>query len=62
MTDQEEEDRIAEAMRNPDIITEALAKGVRKALREHKLAGNPVAAWKDGKVVWIPPEEIPDEI
>ncbi len=61
-TDQPEEDRFAAALRDPDIITRALAEGVREALRQHKLAGNPVAAWEDGKVVWIPPEEIPDEI
>lgn len=39
-------------------ITKALAKAVRDALRKHKETGNPVAAWRDGKVVWIPPEEI----
>jgi len=27
-------------------------------VREHKLLGNPVAAWRNGKVVLIPPEEI----
>ncbi len=39
-------------------ITKALAKAVQDALRKHKQTGNPVAAWRDGKVVWIPPEEI----
>jgi len=24
----------------------------------HKLLGNPIAIWRDDKVVWIPPEEI----
>jgi len=33
-------------------------KAVREAVLDHKRAGNPVAAWKDGKVVIIPPEEI----
>ena len=33
-------------------------RAVRKALREHKLAGNPVAVWRDGKVVVLQPEEI----
>ena len=41
-------------------IQEALAKAVREALRGHKLAGNPVAIWRDGRVVWIEPSEIPD--
>lgn len=39
-------------------IDAALARAVRKALLEHKRAGNPIAVWQDGCVVWIPPEEI----
>ena len=33
-------------------------RAVRKALREHKRAGNPVAVWRDGKIVVLQPEEI----
>lgn len=33
-------------------------RAVRQALLMHKRAGNPIAAWKDGKVIIIPPEEI----
>jgi hypothetical protein len=40
-------------------IQAAIQAGVRDALRMHKRAGNPVAEWRDGRVVWIPPEEIP---
>jgi hypothetical protein len=25
----------------------------------HKRAGNPIAVWRDGQVVWLSPEEIP---
>jgi hypothetical protein len=34
-----------------------------KSLDRHKRLGNPIVVWRDGKVVWIPPEEIqiPDE-
>ncbi|MEQ8537225.1 MAG: hypothetical protein RIB93_07155 [Coleofasciculus sp. D1-CHI-01] len=39
-------------------INQALAKAVQDALLKHKQAGNPVAIWRDGKVVWISPEEI----
>ncbi len=39
-------------------IDAALAKAVREAVLEHKRAGNPIAVWKDGRVVWIPAEEI----
>jgi hypothetical protein len=31
---------------------------VREALLDHKRAGNPVAVWRDGKVVIVPPDEI----
>jgi hypothetical protein len=41
-------------------IARALRLAVREALRNHKLAGNPVAVWRNGGVEWIPPEEIPD--
>jgi len=37
---------------------EALKIGVRRALRIHKALGNPIAAERDGKVVWIPAEQI----
>lgn len=40
------------------VMTAALAKGVRAALLRHKQAGNPIVVWRDGKVVWVPPEEI----
>ena len=40
-------------------IREAMAQGVREALRRHKQARNPVATWRDGAVVWVPPEDIP---
>ncbi|HET6386830.1 MAG TPA: hypothetical protein VFJ58_25845 [Armatimonadota bacterium] len=36
---------------------------VRDAMLDHKRTGHPVAAWKNGKVVWIPPDEIvPQEL
>ena len=40
------------------LIDKALRTAVLEALRRHKLLGNPVADWQDGRVVWIPPEEI----
>jgi hypothetical protein len=44
-----------------DEIQQAMKQAVREALMRHKQAGNPVATWRDGRVVWIPPEEIPVE-
>ncbi len=40
------------------LIESALREGVREALRRHKEAGLPVAAWRNGKVVWIPPQKL----
>jgi hypothetical protein len=39
-------------------IEGVLRRAVGHALLMHKRAGNPIVAWKDGKVVWIPAEEI----
>jgi hypothetical protein len=39
-------------------VVAALRRATRRALLEHKRAGNPIAAWKNGKVVIIPAEEI----
>ena len=36
----------------------AAQQAVRAALREHKLAGNSIAVWREGKVVLVPPEQI----
>jgi hypothetical protein len=40
-------------------IDEALRQAVKDALLKHKQAGNPVVVWRDGKMVWLKPEEIP---
>lgn len=39
-------------------ILEAFRQAVREAVWQHKLAGNPVATWRDGKVHWVQPDEI----
>lgn len=51
-------DKITEAFADPEKITEALAQGVRAALLKHKQAGNPIVVWREGKAVWIKPEDI----
>jgi hypothetical protein len=40
----------------------AVQKGVRDALREHALLGNPVSVWRDGRIVRLTPAEILAEI
>lgn len=42
-------------------IEAILREAGRQALLQHKKLGNPIASWQDGKVVIIPPEEIPIE-
>ena len=49
---------LAELLADDALITAAITRGVRRAVLEHARAGRSVAAWKDGKVVLIPPEEI----
>lgn len=40
-------------------IDRALKEAVRDAVVRHRQLGLPLATWRDGKVVWIAPEEIP---
>lgn len=49
----------AERVNDIPRIQRALRQAVREALLQHKLAGRPVAIWRDGAVHWLPPEEIP---
>lgn len=39
-------------------IGQILQHAVNRALWRHKRLGNPVAVWRDGQVVIVPPEEI----
>ena len=41
-----------------EAIERVLHTAVQHALSIHKRLGNPIATWKDGKVVIVPPEEI----
>jgi hypothetical protein len=50
---------LEERLHDVGLIEEALARAVRAALLRHKQAGNPVCEWRDGRVVWIAPEDIP---
>ncbi len=51
---------IGEIFRTPGLIDAAMKKGARAALRRHKLLGESIAVSRDGQVVILPPEEIPD--
>jgi len=53
---------IEDILSDDEAITQALAEGIQAALRMHKRMGNPVCGCKDGKIYWLKPEEIPDNI
>jgi hypothetical protein len=40
------------------VVEAAMRRGVRAALVRHLQAGLPVAAWRDGRAVWVGPEEL----
>lgn len=43
-------------------VRRALRAAIQEALQYHKRVGNPVAIWRDGKVAWVDPRDIPDEL
>jgi hypothetical protein len=49
---------ISELLADHALITEAIRRAVRAAVLQHARAGQPVATWQDGKVVWVGPDEI----
>jgi hypothetical protein len=40
------------------LIDEALQQGVRDAMLRHKEAGLPVVIYRDGKTVWVMPQDL----
>ena len=52
---------LRERLMDIGLIEAALVRAVRNALLHHKRAGNPVADWQDGRVVWVAPDDIPVE-
>ncbi len=49
---------ISELLADHSLVTEAINRVVRQAVAQHAQAGQPVATWQDGKVIWIQPHEI----
>jgi hypothetical protein len=43
-------------------IQESMVLAVQEALVRHKLARNPIAVWRNERVEWIRPEDIPDTV
>jgi hypothetical protein len=49
---------IEEILLETDLADRVVRKAVREAILRHKRLGQPIAVSEQGKVVWIPPEEI----
>ena len=49
-------------LRESVLVERALRKAARQAIEEHRKDGRPLAMWRDGKVVWVPAEELQAEI
>lgn len=53
------DERISIILNDSAKVTMIIQEGIKTALLKHKQAGNPVCEWRDNKVVWISPENIP---
>ena len=54
-------EKLSQILAESDAVEAAVREAVREALLMHKRLGNPIATWKDGRVVWIPADQIPVE-
>jgi hypothetical protein len=48
---------IGQIFRDGTLIDEAMNAAVRDAVQLHKEKGLPLVVWRDGKALWISPEE-----
>lgn len=53
----------SERIHDTQRILRAMRQAVRDTLRDHKRTGDPAVVWRDGRVVWIQPDDIviPDD-
>ena len=58
MTANNNSKHIEEVLDHPELITEAIRKGAREAMKQYIAADQPMVSWKDGKIVKIPPHEL----
>jgi hypothetical protein len=49
---------LAEPFADSQLVDAAVRRAVREAVLVHAKLGNPVATWRDGRVVWLQPAEI----
>jgi len=59
MNDRElDPESLAAELAEDDAVEAAVRDAVRDALRMHKRLGHTIVSWQNGKVVWIPPDQI----
>jgi hypothetical protein len=58
MSTPERDSSAKEFFAQADAVEAAVQQAVAEALRVHKLLGHTVVGWRDGKVVWIAPQDI----
>jgi hypothetical protein len=52
------EDEISKIFNDVDVVKTAMQAGINAALLKHKKMGESICVWRDGKVLWIAPEDI----
>ena len=58
MTDADGHSDIEALMEDDELIDGAMRDAVRQALLDHKRSGDPIVISENGRIVWIPPEDI----
>ena len=53
-----DKDQISIILNDGERVRQIIQSGINEALLKHKQAGNPVCGLKDGKIIWLDPEDI----
>jgi hypothetical protein len=49
-----------QVFRDGTAIQEAVGRAYRRAVKQHRQNGVPMIFWKDGKIVEVPADQLPD--
>jgi hypothetical protein len=60
MNDATDSESLTQLRAQVGAVEHAIRESVRDAVRLHKRAGQPMVVWRDGRVVWLSPDELPD--
>jgi hypothetical protein len=52
-------DALARLHAENEAIEAAMQEAVNEAMLTHKQRGLPMVTWRDGQVVWVPPDRLP---